>query len=152
MNYSVYKIANTFNSNIYIGMTRGNVLYRFQQHISQLSCSIHSSKLMCSDFITYGKKSFSISIVKSFDNKKDCLKHEYKTIWELKPKYNNKTFQNSLTGIPVIKKGNQKISISLPDELIKAVEDAKEKYERNSFSDMISYALKKFLNIKPEKK
>ena len=64
MNGKIYLITNLVNGKQYVGMTIRDVNYRFDQHIND-AISHRENTDLAREIRTYGRESFSISILRS---------------------------------------------------------------------------------------
>ena len=64
MNGKIYLITNQVNGKQYVGMTTGDINYRFNQHIND-AVSHRVDTDLARDIRTYGKESFSVSVLRS---------------------------------------------------------------------------------------
>jgi len=74
----LYKIINTLNNNVYIGITRTSINRRWTSHVY---CARHNTKSILYDAMrSYGIENFIIETIKQFDNEQDLLQAEKNTI------------------------------------------------------------------------
>lgn len=94
MKYTVYKITNTYDNKIYVGMTSKTLKERLNNHFSSDNCPFHKDYLR----LNKNKDYFIIEEIESFEDKK--IAEERETYWVRKLKANiygyNKTSDGKL--------------------------------------------------------
>ena len=73
--FYIYAIKNTVSQKIYVGCTT-DIKKRMQQHFYVLRRGKHSEKDMQADFDKYGKDSFEVKVITSFENKLEASAFE----------------------------------------------------------------------------
>lgn len=74
----LYKIVNTLNNNVYIGITRTLIRDRWKAHVWSARNNIKSA--LYDAMRSYGIENFTIEVIKQFDNEQDLLQAEKDTI------------------------------------------------------------------------
>jgi group I intron endonuclease len=87
--YTIYKITNNINDEIYVGSTRMNIQVRLHNHICQINSKQHMP--LYSAMLEHGKENFSIIEIESKECEtiKDAHILEQSYISELSPSYNS---------------------------------------------------------------
>lgn len=70
-NWKLYKIVNVQSGKEYVGITTRSLNTRLIEHLSRLKKNYHPSVKMKIDYDLYGKKSFTIELIKESDF--DCI-------------------------------------------------------------------------------
>ena len=107
----VYQIRNTINNKIYVGSSSRNLLFRRNQHFSELAKNKHPNKKLQNSYNKHGKNNFIFEILSKCPPEY-CIKLEQWFIDNLKPQYNIRKLANSNKGIKLSLEQKLKISLS----------------------------------------
>jgi group I intron endonuclease len=105
----VYEIVNTANGHRYFG-SAVDINGRWRVHKSELRRGLHRNRYLQNAWIKYGEDSFSFSVLRVVENKRDLLLHEQDFINALNPEYNLARVAGSRIGISHSNETKQKIS------------------------------------------
>lgn len=111
MTSGIYQIRNIINNKLYIGSSSRNLLFRRNQHFSELNNNKHPNKKLQNSFNKHGKNNFIFEILSKCPPEY-CIKLEQWFIDNLKPEYNIRKLANSNKGIKLSEEHKLKISSS----------------------------------------
>lgn len=106
--YTVYKLTNNLNGEIYIGVTSKAASRRFKSHIKSAEYGSHYH-IHCA-IRKYGALAFSQEILHKFYTITEAFEKEKELIAELKPKYNTTAGGEGVCGVPVSEENRKKSS------------------------------------------
>lgn len=77
--FSVYQVKNKVNGKSYVGVTSKGILHRFSEHV-YCSIALDHDRAICKAIRKYGKESFDIILLETFDSIEDAYVGEIKWI------------------------------------------------------------------------
>lgn len=145
----IYKITNTINKKIYIGLTKRNLKARMSEHIRD--AKKNSTSLIHCAIRKYGIDNFKWEIVDTAKSLKELNKKEILYIEELNPQYNLTKGGEGVIGLPRTKEHNEKIRKALlgvkhPPERVKINSDSHKGIKRT-----VKSRIKQSNSVKGEK-